>query len=253
MNFKVVIPARYESSRFPGKLLRELNNKPVIAHAVEAAISSDADHVVVATDDVRIKNAIEGLDCEIVMTSPDHVSGTDRISEVVTQKKWGDDEIIVNIQGDEPFVASTLIRSIAMALNDSPDADMSTACFPLREKLQLIDKNLVKVVMDHQSRALYFSRAPIPFSRDPIYQEQNKSKDLQIFFGHVGIYGYRASFLKDYSKLPESPLEKIEKLEQLRALQAGKFIRVVETNAPITQGIDTPEDLIKAQKLLDEL
>ena len=253
MHFKVVIPARYESTRFPGKLLSTINGQTIISHVVDLAKKSGAEEVVVATDDQRIAESVATSDCHVIMTSKTHASGTDRIAEVALRQNWSPETLVVNVQGDEPFIPPALINSVAHKLWDTPDASASTACFPVSDREDLFNPNLVKVVLNHQNYALYFSRAPIPWSRDTFSDEHNNLPHDYPGFGHIGIYGYRAKFLSEYSNLPFSPLEAFEKLEQLRMLQAGRRMVVTHTQVPPALGIDTPGDLERARELLSKL
>lgn len=253
MNFKVVIPAHFESTRFPGKLLAKINGKTIINHVVDLANQSGASEVIVATDDQRIAQSLITSECEVVMTREDHQSGTDRIAEVAAKKNWAPEDVIINLQGDEPFVAAELIIAIAEALALTSNASVSTACFPLVDRSDLFDTNLVKVVLDHKNYALYFSRAPIPWARDTFISEQKSLPHDYVGLGHIGVYGYRSKFLLEYSALPHSPLEKQEKLEQLRVLQSGHKIIVTLTHAPPAPGIDTPDDLERARQFASTL
>lgn len=253
MHFKVVIPARYGSSRFPGKLLSTIRGRTILSHVVDLAKQSGAEEIVVATDDRRIAEALETSGCQVIMTSLTHISGTDRIAEVAAIKKWPPETLVVNVQGDEPFIPPALINDVAQTLWDTPNASASTACFPIFEKEELFNPNLVKVVLNHENHALYFSRAPIPWSRDTFADGSTNMPDNYSGFGHIGIYGYRAKFLSKYSDLPFSSLETFEKLEQLRMLQAAHRIVVTHTEAPPAPGIDTPDDLERARELLSKL
>lgn len=233
MKFTVVIPARYASSRFPGKPLADIRGKPMIVRVCEQAEKSGAAGVHVATDDRRIANAVRQAGYSALMTRKDHPSGTDRIAEVAGKLKLKDDHIVVNVQGDEPQISPGLIRRVAAALARKKHASLSTACHRIRDATELSNPNVVKVVLDRSGDALYFSRSRIPFPRAagaPCYR-------------HVGIYGFRAGFLRKFSRLKPSPLERTEALEQLRALWHGFRIAViVETGEP-ARGIDTPADL----------
>ena len=253
MNFKVVIPARFESTRFPGKLLSTINGQTIINHVINVAQRSGASEVIVATDDERIAQSVKNPECEVIMTSTNHQSGTDRIAEIVEKKKWDLEDVIVNLQGDEPFVPAELVTSVAEALAVTSSAAVSTICFPITERADLFDPNLVKVVIDHKNYALYFSRAPIPWSRDTFSAEKKALPVDYAALGHIGIYGYRVKFLIEYADLPHSLLENQEKLEQLRILQAGHKIITVLTHTPPAPGIDTPADLERARQLASTL
>ncbi|MBL6736742.1 MAG: 3-deoxy-manno-octulosonate cytidylyltransferase [Burkholderiales bacterium] len=253
MNFKVVIPAHFESTRFPGKLLATIRGQTVIDRVINIAKKSGATDIIVATDDQRIAQSIESSDCEVIMTSKDHQSGTARIAEVVAKKNWASEEVIINLQGDEPFIPAELVTTVAETLASTSDASIATACFPIARRADVFDPNLVKVVLDHHNYALYFSRAPIPWARDTFSDEQESLPDDYIALGHIGLYGYRSKFLLEYSKLPSSFLENQEKLEQLRVLQAGHKIITARTHAPPAPGIDTPEDLERARQFVSTL
>jgi len=227
----VVIPARFGSTRFPAKILASRTGKPLVQHVVEQARKcSLIRDVIVATDDNRIVDALRPFGTRAVMTSPDHQSGTDRIAEVARNLP---DEIVVNVQGDEPEIEPEIIDALVERLADSTD-DMATAATPFATGSDPDNSNLVKVVLDRASRALYFSRSPIPFHRD-----STPTADLPYYL-HLGIYAYRREFLIQFSSLPQTPLEKAEKLEQLRALEHGKSI-YVQVVSRATHGIDTPE------------
>ena len=241
MKFVVVIPARYQSSRLPGKPLADIAGKTMIERVVDAAKTSDAMQVVVATDDHRIEEAVKQFDGEVCMTKVDHVSGSDRIVEVVEKYAFSDDVIIVNVQGDEPFIPGKLINQVAKTLIDSPEAVMSTASHAIHDEEDINNPNIVKVISNQKGLAMYFSRSPIPFAR-----EQRE----QIVQKHIGIYAYRAGFLKRYNELPVSKIEATESLEQLRVLDQGEHIAVCEIDYDVGIGIDTPEDLEKARLLI---
>jgi len=241
MSFTVVIPARYESSRLPGKVLADIAGAPMIAHVVDRARESSAARVIVATDDRRIANAVQDLDCEVCMTRTDHESGSDRLAEVVEKLAFGDDDIIVNVQGDEPLVPGTLIDQVAAALEISGDAAMSTAAKAIDNEADVENPNIVKVVFTRAGNALYFSRAPIPFARDQRHTNA---------WHHIGIYAYRASFLKRYDQLVRSSIEQTESLEQLRVLDNGDSIVVETVDYDTGIGVDTAEDLERVRRLM---
>ena len=247
MNFNVVIPARFESTRFPGKLLSIINGQSVIERVVNIARQSGAREIIVATDDQRISECLDHMKCDVILTSENHQSGTDRIAEVANIKKWPAQTMVVNLQGDEPFIPPELVNAVAKALDQAPSASISTACFPITKYEELLDPNLVKLTVDHQNYALYFSRAPMPWARDTFSTNEKCLPDGFVGLGHIGIYGYRVKYLLDYPKLPFSPLENLEKLEQLRALQAGHRIVLAQTSIPPAAGIDTPDDLERAR------
>lgn len=237
MSFRVVIPARYASARLPGKPLLDIAGKPMVIRVAEQAKKSGADSIVIATDFERIMQVAETHHVEAVMTRVDHVSGTDRIAEVAQQLNWDDDEIIVNVQGDEPLIDPALIQEVALTLAHSRDAVMATACHAIHDEASMLNPNIVKVVMDKNGNALYFSRSPIPYPRDDAHKQNIKAHR------HIGIYAYRVGFLKQYAELSVTELEQIECLEQLRVLHHGYKIAVTITdNAPAT-GVDTQADL----------
>lgn len=241
--FKVVIPARYASSRLPGKPLLDIAGKPMIIRVGEQAQKSGASEIVVATDFEKILKTCEAHNFKALMTRIDHASGTDRIAEVAEKLGWNDDEIVVNVQGDEPLIEPQLIREVAEHLANSKDAVMATACHPIHDEASLLNPNVVKVVMDANGNALYFSRAPIPYPRDEAHKQNIKAHR------HIGIYAYRVGFLKKYATLAPSELEKIESLEQLRVLHHGFKIGVAITQNAPASGVDTQEDLDAVRKI----
>ena len=237
MTFKVVIPARYASTRLQGKPLLDIAGKPMVVRVAEQAAKSGASEIVIATDFEKIRQAAAQHNIKAVMTRIDHASGTDRIAEVAKQLNWADDEIVVNVQGDEPLIDPTLIQEVAVHLAKSKDAVMATACHAIHDEASLLNPNIVKVVMDANGNALYISRAPIPYPRDDIYKNNIQA------YRHIGIYAYRVGFLKQYSQLAVTELEKIESLEQLRVLHHGYKIGVTITENAPASGVDTQEDL----------
>lgn len=246
--FNVVIPARHASTRLPGKPLLDVAGKPMIVRVAEQAVASGAIQVCVATDHAEIAEVVERHGFAVVMTRADHVSGTDRIAEVVQSKGWSDDTIIVNVQGDEPLISPALIRDVASNLAGHADAAIATACHPVHDKPSMLNPNIVKVVMDKNGYALYFSRAPIPYPRDAFAADADLPAALPVF-RHIGIYAYRADFLKSYATLSPAGIETFEALEQLRALWHGYRISVAVTpDAPVT-GVDTAEDLERVRRI----
>lgn len=243
-SFKVVIPARYGSSRLPGKPLLPIAGKPMLQHVYERATQSGADAVVIATDDPRIESAATGFGAVVCMTSDTHGSGTERIAEVADQLGWRDDVVIVNVQGDEPLMPIALIDQVAAGLSSHAEAAVATLACPLTELAEWQDPNVVKTVLDREGFALYFSRAPVPFKRDE--EEGGELNALR----HIGLYAYRTAFLKQYSALEPSPLEAIEKLEQLRVLWHGMKIHVGIADEQPGPGVDTREDLERVAALL---
>lgn len=246
--FIVVIPARLNSTRLPGKPLLDIAGKPMIVHVAEKAAASGAQAVWIATDHQQVAQAVKHHGFNVCLTRADHASGTERIAEVALQKQFSDDTIIVNVQGDEPLIAPQLIREVARELHVHPDAQVATACHPLHSREEMFNPNVVKVVLDGAGCALYFSRAPIPHARD----EFAKNEWPQNFpaYRHVGIYAYRAGFLKTYAGLEPSPLEQFEALEQLRVLWHGYRIVVHVTGHAPAAGVDTPQDLERVRTLL---
>lgn len=246
MTFRVVIPARYASTRLPGKPLRLLAGKPMIQHVYERALASGAAGVVIATDDERIRDVARAFGAPVCMTAQSHRSGTDRIAEVAKRENFADEEIIVNLQGDEPLVPEALIRQVAENLDAHPAASIATLCVRLSVAEELFDPNVVKVVTDVQGYALYFSRAPIPWDRERFGKEVEVSA-LYGYWRHIGMYAYRAGFLKDYLQWPPCRLEQVESLEQLRALWHGHRIHVAEAAAESVAGVDTEEDIARVE------
>jgi len=246
MTFKVVIPARYQSSRLEGKPLLDIGGIPMVIHVVKQSLKSKANDVVVATDDQKIFDTVEKFGYKAIMTNINHKSGTDRTVEVVNLMSWSDKVIVVNVQGDEPLINPSLINQVAEYLDHHKDVFVSTACHSISNHNDFINPNNVKVVLDKNSQALYFSRAPIPFPRDEFAQ---KMIGKEGFYKHIGIYAYRAKFLKNYKDILQAELEDIEKLEQLRILYAGYKIGVVASVDNPMIGVDTPEDLEKVRKL----
>jgi 3-deoxy-manno-octulosonate cytidylyltransferase (CMP-KDO synthetase) len=235
----VIIPARYASTRFPGKPLADLAGKPMVVRVCERAAKSGAAAVHVATDDERIARAVRAAGFAAVMTRADHASGTDRIAEAVGKLKLAQREIVVNVQGDEPLIAPRLIRDVGTLLGTRRDAAVATACHAIHDAAALANPNVVKVVLDAAGYALYFSRSQIPYPREPGAP----------CYRHAGIYGYRVSFLKKYARLKPSPLERSEALEQLRVLWHGYRIAVTVSKADIPSGVDTPRDLEAVRRM----
>lgn len=243
-----VIPARYASTRFEGKVLADLGGKPVIQHVYERARQAKLlDDLIVACDDERVKAAVLKFGGKAILTSPDQPTGTDRLSEVVNPL---DVKVVVNIQGDEPFVQPTMIDNIVLELLNNAKIGMVTLIKKIEDEKELHDHNIVKVVVDKDGYALYFSRNPIPFVRDKSLQRP--LLEAYAFYKHIGLYGYTKDFLFTFKNLPKSNLEEAEKLEQLRALEHGYKIKTIVTKFD-TVGIDTPEDLEKAKEYFDKL
>jgi len=248
--FKIVIPARYGSSRLPGKPLLLIGGKPMIVHVCERAMEAGAAEVVVATDDERIGEAVAGLGVKAVMTRPEHNSGTERIAEVADLLAWGDSEVIVNVQGDEPLIRPELIRRLANVLAGQGEAEVATLAAPIDERAEVFNPNAVKVVLDRRSYALYFSRAPIPWHRDSFATTDEDLPEGFVYLRHIGIYAYTAGFLRRYVQWPSSRLESIESLEQLRILWRGERIRVLPVERAPEAGVDTEADLQRVKSLL---
>ncbi|RKZ96390.1 MAG: 3-deoxy-manno-octulosonate cytidylyltransferase [Gammaproteobacteria bacterium] len=249
MAFKIVIPARFSSSRLPGKPLLDIAGKPMIQHVYERAKESIASEVIIATDDERIKQVSEAFGADVCMTGTDHPSGTDRLAEVASQRAFSDDDIIVNVQGDEPCLPASLINQVADDLKQHQDADIATLFSQINQEKQVFDPNVVKVVMDSRGYALYFSRAPIPWMRDHFDQQSTLPPELP-HYRHIGLYGYRASFLKHYAELSPCILEQEESLEQLRALYHRKKIHLTVAGVNPGHGVDTEQDLIEVRQLM---
>ncbi|MEH6588152.1 MAG: 3-deoxy-manno-octulosonate cytidylyltransferase [Halioglobus sp.] len=252
MSFAVVIPARYGSTRLPGKPLLDIAGKPMIQRVWEQALGTGAGEVVIATDDSRIEAAAHGFGAEVCMTDPGHPSGTDRLQEVAAKRGWDDDRIVVNVQGDEPLMPPALIGQVAKNLNDHPQAAIATLCETITDLDELTNPNAVKVVADKQGMALYFSRASIPWPRDAFSDEQLRMPDGQ-WFRHIGIYAYRAGFLHRYVTWAPAPLEQVEQLEQLRALYNGERIHVEVASECVPAGVDTAADLEAVRRLMENL
>jgi len=240
VSFSVIIPARYASTRFPGKPLADLAGKPMVVRVCERAKQSGAVAVHVATDDERIAAAVRQHGFAVAMTRSDHASGTDRLAEAAEQLGLGDEHIVVNVQGDEPLIAPALIRDVAQLLERRRAAAMATACHAIHDGQTAANPNVVKVVLDAQGYALYFSRAEIPYPREPGAPS----------YRHAGIYAYRVRFLREYAALSPAPIERAEALEQLRALWHGHRIAVVVSESDIPPGVDTPQDLQAVLRML---
>jgi len=249
VSFKVVIPARYASTRLPAKPLLDLGGKPMVVRVAERALLSGAEEVWVATDHAAVQAAAEQHGLSVLLTRADHPSGTDRLAEVAEQRGWDDDVIIVNVQGDEPLIDPALIAQTARQLAES-GADIATVAHPIDDAADFFNPNIVKVVCTAAGDALYFSRAPIPYARDHFAREAGGETlpDGMPAYRHVGLYAYRARFLHAYARLTPSPLEGFEALEQLRALWHGFRISVAIADHLPAAGVDTPEDAERMQK-----
>ena len=243
MDFSVIIPARYASSRLPAKLLKDINGKTLIEHTYSNAVKSDASRVIIATDDVRIKTIAEDFGAEVCMTNDSHISGTSRLSEVVSVLNFQDDDVVVNLQGDEPMMSPSAINQVASNLSSS-GMSVATLCEKIDTEEAYFDENCVKVVYNSRGKAMYFSRSPIPAFRD------SAKINLDLCFRHIGLYAYRVNFLKDYTNMTISSLEMAEKLEQLTFLTHGFDIHVETSCTSTGYGVDTESDLIKVKKEL---
>ncbi len=250
VRFKVVIPARYGSTRLPGKPLLNIAGKPMIAHVCERAQEADADEIIVATDDQRIFQAVSDLGFKAVMTRADHQSGTERIAEVARICGWADDQIIVNLQGDEPLIPPVTIRDAASALAEQKLAGIATLAAKISDTEEIFNPNAVKVVLNQAGYALYFSRAPIPWDRDAFTSTASKPSGVMPYLRHIGLYAYTVDFLKRYCLWDASLLESVESLEQLRILWHGEAIRVKIVDETPAAGVDTPEDLLRVEQVL---
>jgi 3-deoxy-manno-octulosonate cytidylyltransferase (CMP-KDO synthetase) len=240
LKFYVIIPARYASTRFPGKPLADIAGKPMVVHVCERAAASGAAGVHVATDDERIAAAVRAHGHSALMTRAEHASGTDRLAQAAQLLGLGDEEVVVNVQGDEPLIPPRLIVEVASLLDRSRDASVSTACHEIHDRAALANPNVVKAVLDAQGYALYFSRSQIPYPREAGGR----------WYRHAGIYGYRAGFLRKYAGLAPCALERTEALEQLRMLWHGHRIAVAVSETAIAPGVDTPQDLEAVRRML---
>lgn len=246
MNIKIVIPARYGSSRLLGKPLLEIKDKPVVWHVVQRCIEAGFSlrDIVVATDDKRILDALAAYHINVVMTSPDHQSGSDRIYEVASIFNWSDDTMVINVQGDEPLIPVSLIQAISCYAKSHPEFVITTAVTPIHNTQEFTNPNVVKAILGHNGRALYFTRSASPFCRD-------NSACLELAFRHIGIYTYRVAALREFCSYPSALLENYEKLEQLRALNHGIPIGATIYHGNIPHGVDTMEDYQQVKKLME--
>lgn len=249
-SFKVVIPARYASTRLPGKPLLNIAGKPMIVHVCEKAQQAGADAVVVATDDERILQAVGHLGIDAVMTRSDHQSGTERIAEVAARYGWAEDTVVVNLQGDEPLIPPEIIRDLAEVLAVQQHAGIATLAAKIVDEEEIFNPNAVKVVLNKEDYALYFSRAPIPWDRDGFKAYNKHTSGKLPSLRHIGMYAYRAGFLKRYCSWSASVLETVESLEQLRILWEGEAIKVKIIDRTPPAGVDTQEDLQRVEQLL---
>lgn len=243
MNFSVIIPARYASTRFPGKPLVDINGKPMVQHVYERAIESGASKVIVATDDARIAKVVSDFGGQYCMTGSHHESGTERLAEVIDMEGMLAHELVVNVQGDEPFIPAANIQQVAENLYHHQQAEMATLAVKITDVEEAFNPNVVKVVTDKQGFAMYFSRATIPYDRSRFLDEEIIDEIGDYYLRHIGIYAYRAGFIKQYVSMSPSGIEQIESLEQLRVLWHGEKIHVDIARETPPAGIDTPEDL----------
>ena len=248
--FRIVIPARAGSSRLPGKALADLKGKPMLQWVYEKARAAGASAVLIATDDESIVAAAQAFGATARMTSPTHASGTDRIAELARLEGWADEDIVVNVQGDEPLIPPRVIAQVAALLAGAPQAAIATLAAPIETLEEFLDPNVVKVVTDSAGRALYFSRAPIPWSRDGAPAGLSSQSRFQGARRHVGLYAYRVAALRTLASLPSSPLERHEKLEQLRALEHGLVIQLADALERPGPDVNTAEDLRRVAALL---
>lgn len=251
MSYRIVIPARYASSRLPGKPLLDIRGKPMVVRVWEAARMTRATEILVATDDARIVEAARRHGIDVEMTRSDHPSGTDRIAEVAVRRGWRDEDVVVNLQGDEPLLDPVLIDAVAEALTNDAQAPIATAAHPIGDVTEFFNPNVVKVVRDVRGRAIYFSRAPIPWDRDGFALSTAALPAGHGAMRHIGLYAYRVGFLRQYGQLAISPLERTESLEQLRVLWHGYPILVVESASLPAPGVDTPDDLERVRQRFD--
>jgi 3-deoxy-manno-octulosonate cytidylyltransferase (CMP-KDO synthetase) len=241
--FNVVIPARFASTRLPGKPLRAIAGKPMIVHVCERALEAQAEQVVVATDDQRIFDTVSDLGIQVVMTDPNHQSGTERIAEVADKLGWQADTIVVNLQGDEPLIPPAYIREVAMALGSQTQAGIATLAAQILDADEIFNPNAVKVVLDKNGYALYFSRAPMPWNRASFPEHHVIGDATHPHYRHIGMYAYTVGFLQRYCSWAASPLESVESLEQLRILWHGEKVLVKIVEQTPEAGVDTEEDL----------
>lgn len=246
-DFKIVIPSRYASSRFPAKPLADLCGKPLVQHVYECACKAGAETVVIATDDSRIADVAESFGASVCMTAENHASGTDRIVEVADIMGWKDDDVVVNLQGDEPLTPGKIITQVARNLHANPEAVCATLSTALNSREEITNPNVVKVVSDKNGFAMYFSRADIPYDRDQTIPVD----DISEYQRHIGIYAYRVGFLKEFAQMPVCTLERHEALEQLRILWNGMKIHIAEAVELPGHGVDTPEDLQQVKATIE--
>lgn len=243
MEFRVIIPVRYASTRLEGKALLDIAGKPMIEHVYQRAMESGAEDVIIATDDKRIAEIAQGFGASVCMTSVDHQSGTERLAETVVALGLDDHEIVVCLQGDEPLLPAEIIRKAAEDLEEHDNIKVATVCTPIKSVDELFNPNVTKVVLNRRNYALYFSRAPIPWHRDEFQDKNTIAFDDYPYYRHIGVYAYRAGFLQEYVALAACPAEKMEMLEQLRILWHGGRIHLIVHKGALPAGVDTEEDL----------
>ncbi|HEY6131242.1 MAG TPA: 3-deoxy-manno-octulosonate cytidylyltransferase [Halioglobus sp.] len=249
MAYTVVIPARYGSTRLPGKPLLEIHGKPMVQHVWEQAGRSSAERVIIATDDVRIFDVARAFGAQVYMTSSQHPSGTDRLQQVAEELGFHADHIVVNVQGDEPLIPPQVIDQVAANLRDRPHAGIATLCEDIHTVEDLTDPNIVKVVSDVHGMALYFSRAPVPWPRDAFMHTRDNLPSFGHWYRHIGIYAYRTGLLRQFVGWPPAPQEQLENLEQLRALHNGVRIHVDKAVQRVPAGVDSEDDLALARTM----
>jgi len=252
MQFKVVIPARYAATRLPGKPLVDIEGKPLVQHVYERACESAAAEVVIATDDDRVAEAAKAFGAHVCLTGSHHQSGSDRIAEVLERLAWPEDSFVVNLQGDEPCMPASLVNQVAEDLEEHRAAAMTTLAAPITDRDTLFDPHVVKVVTDAEGYALYFSRAPIPWHRDEFLQSDRPLPENTDFRRHIGLYAYRAGFLRRYVNWTPPPIENAESLEQLRVLWSGERIHVSRAVREPGPGVDTRDDLVQVRQMMQQ-
>ena len=249
MSFIVIIPARFESTRLSGKPLKMIEGKPMIEWTWRQAQQAGADSVIIATESTHVQQVCEGFGAQVCLTALHHQSGTERIAEVIERLGFQDDEIIVNVQGDEPMLPPELIHQVAAGLEQHPQINMATLCEPIKEVETVFDPHAVKVIRNIENHALNFTRAPMPWSRDTFSQDPKILPENWAYKRHIGLYAYRAGFVKRYVAWPECALEQVERLEQLRVLWHGEAILVLDAVMDAGIGVDTEQDLQKVRQV----
>jgi 3-deoxy-manno-octulosonate cytidylyltransferase (CMP-KDO synthetase) len=249
MAFSIVIPARLESTRLPGKVLADIGGKPMLQHVYELAQSTSAEMVCIATDSKEVQTVAEGFGATVCMTSPDHPTGSERVAEAIEALQFEENDIVVNLQADEPLMPVSIIKAVASALEKNETIKVASACRRIDAPEQLFDPSIAKVVLNERGNACYFSRAPIPWDRDHFKVGQIPSHLNTPYFRHIGLYGYRAGFLNRFLSWDPAPAENVEKLEQLRILWNGGKIHMVVTEEEVFPGVDTPSDLERVRAI----